>query len=260
MHDSWAPSYDPAPARAPVIRGGIPCQRITPVGHRRGGLVSGYAGVRDKDSLGVMGSSIAPRAAPEVDASVDWKGTSRYEIVRLLGQGGMGAVYEAWDRDSNQVVALKTLLHATPAALYMFKQEFRTLADVHHRNLVRLNELVMAEADRVFFTMELVRGTDFLAYVQRSGGRSGSGQPPQALGATAATDAGVAQEAIASRLRTITTRAVPARRRVHRASRRWTSCTATSSRPTCSSRRKDASCSSTSACNGVCAGRRRRAS
>jgi serine/threonine protein kinase len=99
----------------------------------------------------------------------DWKGTARYEVLRCIGKGGMGVVYEAFDRERQQLVALKTLLNSSPAALYMFKQEFRTLADVHHRNLVRLHELVVAEGNRVFFTMELIHGTDFLEYVRRPG-------------------------------------------------------------------------------------------
>src|SRR5215472_2986862 len=99
----------------------------------------------------------------------NWKGTSRYEVRRCLGQGGMGVVYEAWDRDSGQLVAVKTLIHSTPAALYSFKQEFRTLADVSHPNLVRLHELVMTDPDHVFFAMELVRGTDFLTHVLAAG-------------------------------------------------------------------------------------------
>jgi serine/threonine protein kinase len=98
----------------------------------------------------------------------DWKGTTRYEVIRCIGKGGMGVVYEAFDRERQQRVALKTLLNSSPAALYLFKQEFRTLADVHHRNLVRLYELVVGEDGRVFFTMELVHGTDFLTYVQRA--------------------------------------------------------------------------------------------
>ncbi len=111
---------------------------------------------------------ISARPVPSEPARPDWAGTERYEIVRYLGRGGMGAVYEARDRESGQSLALKTLLNATPAALYMFKQEFRTLADVDHPNLVRLYELVMNESDRIFFTMELVRGTDFISYVRGS--------------------------------------------------------------------------------------------
>ena len=76
----------------------------------------------------------------------------------------MGSVYEACDRETRQHVAIKRLLYFSPNSLFMFKQEFRTLADMCHPNLVRLHELA-AEGERIFFTMELVRGTDFLGYV-----------------------------------------------------------------------------------------------
>ncbi|HEY5148080.1 MAG TPA: AAA family ATPase, partial [Polyangiaceae bacterium] len=109
----------------------------------------------------------------------DWKGTARYEVLRCIGRGGMGVVYEAFDRERQQHVALKTLLHSSPGALYLFKQEFRTLADVHHRNLVQLYELVVTEDDRVFFTMELVNGTDFLTHVQRPGSRTSRDEPSE---------------------------------------------------------------------------------
>jgi eukaryotic-like serine/threonine-protein kinase len=99
--------------------------------------------------------------------AVRWRGTGRYEVLRCIGKGGMGAVYEALDRERQQLVALKTLLHFGPAALYRFKQEFRTLADVHHTNLVNLYELVVGEVEEAFFTMELVRGVHFLEYVQQ---------------------------------------------------------------------------------------------
>jgi eukaryotic-like serine/threonine-protein kinase len=118
-----------------------------------------------------VGAELDPAAAG------DWKGTSRYEVRRRLGHGGMGVVYEAWDRDSRQLVALKTLICATPAALYLFKQEFRTLADVSHPNLVRLHELVMTDTDQVFFAMELVPGTDFLTHVLKPGMRRKSVRP-----------------------------------------------------------------------------------
>jgi eukaryotic-like serine/threonine-protein kinase len=94
-----------------------------------------------------------------------WKGTKRYELVRVIGEGGMGVVYEAIDHERHQRVAVKALLNFSPDALYRFKNEFRTLADVRHDNLVRLHEFVMDDAGDVFFTMELVRGSDFRTYV-----------------------------------------------------------------------------------------------
>src|SRR5580698_4814633 len=117
--------------------------------------------------------------AGTLDADAEWKGTARYEIVRRIGVGGMGAVYEAFDRERRQRVALKTLLRFSPAALYRFKQEFRTLADVHHPNLVHLYELVVSEAAPVFFTMELVPGTDFIAHVLRSNVARSSDRPTE---------------------------------------------------------------------------------
>jgi len=112
-------------------------------------------------------SSLGPSALPSRLA--EWTGTERYQVRRCIGAGGMGTVYEAFDRERGQPVALKKLRHFSPAALYLFKQEFRTLADVVHPNLVRLHELVATEAHDVFFTMELVQGTEFLAHVRGRG-------------------------------------------------------------------------------------------
>jgi serine/threonine protein kinase/tetratricopeptide (TPR) repeat protein len=94
----------------------------------------------------------------------------RFELLRPLGEGGMGVVYEAFDRERNAKVALKTLKatisrKASAQALLRFKREFRALQDLHHRNLVTLGELI-AEGQQWFFTMELVDGYDFLAYVR----------------------------------------------------------------------------------------------
>jgi serine/threonine protein kinase len=110
----------------------------------------------------------------------EWKGTARYEIVRRIGEGAMGVVYEAFDRQRGQAVAVKRLLHFTPAALYRFKQEFRTLADLHHENLVLLHELVVTDEHGAFFAMELVAGTDFQSYVTRAAGPPASAEMPLA--------------------------------------------------------------------------------
>ena len=112
-----------------------------------------------KGSLPDAGASMEIAPSPS-----DWLGTPRYEVRGRIGSGGMGAVYEAFDHERGQLVAVKTLLRFSPAALYRFKQEFRTLADVVHPNLVHLYELVATDADHVFFAMELVRGVDFLVH------------------------------------------------------------------------------------------------
>jgi serine/threonine protein kinase len=110
----------------------------------------------------------------------EWRGTARYEVRRCIGGGGMGTVYEAFDCERGLSVALKRLRHFSPAGLYLFKQEFRALADVVHRNLVRLHELVAVDPQDVFFTMELVSGDELPAYV-RAGGAPSYGRLRDAL-------------------------------------------------------------------------------
>ena len=89
----------------------------------------------------------------------------RFTLVRRLGAGGMGVVYEAYDQERGELVALKTMRRVDPIALVRFKQEFRTLSDITHPNLVNLYELFAVD-DRWFFTMELVEGCDFVSYVR----------------------------------------------------------------------------------------------
>ena len=92
---------------------------------------------------------------------------SRFEIRRLLGWGGMGVVYEAFDRERRQRVALKTLRSLDAAGRLRFKNEFRSLVDLAHPNLVRLGEL-LEENGQLFFTMELVVGVSFVDHVRGS--------------------------------------------------------------------------------------------
>jgi serine/threonine protein kinase len=103
---------------------------------------------------------------PNVPSSFlpDFQGTDRFRVVRQLGAGGFGVVYEVADRERNAHVALKVLRRSDAAHLYRLKQEFRALAEISHPNLVSLYEL-LSDGGRWFFTMELVPGTEFVRSV-----------------------------------------------------------------------------------------------
>ena len=103
-----------------------------------------------------------PRAAPS--SSEEFTGTDRFELVRRIGVGGMGVVYEVGDRERLARFALKTLPPLSQHRLSLFKNEFRVLRGLSHRNLVTLGELVK-DRDHWFFTMELVEGAPFLSWV-----------------------------------------------------------------------------------------------
>ena len=98
----------------------------------------------------------------------DQLASERFELVRELGAGGMGTVYQVVDRDSGAVLALKTLQLLDPVALSLFKNEFRSLSGIVHPNLVTLHELV-AEGGRWFLTMDLIKGRSWLDWLWGDG-------------------------------------------------------------------------------------------
>ncbi len=92
----------------------------------------------------------------------------RYEILQLLGEGGMGAVYKASDRELNRFVALKVIrreLASNPAILARFKQELLLAHQVTHRNVIRIYDLGEAEGVK-FITMEFIEGRDLRSLIR----------------------------------------------------------------------------------------------
>ena len=92
----------------------------------------------------------------------------RYEILQMLGEGGMGAVYKATDRALDRFVALKVIrpeLASNPSILARFKQELLLAHQVTHRNVIRIYDLGEAEGVK-FITMEFIEGRDLRSIIR----------------------------------------------------------------------------------------------
>ena len=93
---------------------------------------------------------------------------NRYEILQLLGEGGMGAVYKAKDHELDRPVALKVIrpeLAGHAGILQRFKQELLLAQQVTHRNVIRIFDLGISDGLK-FITMEFVEGRDLSSLLQ----------------------------------------------------------------------------------------------
>lgn len=91
---------------------------------------------------------------------------SRYRIVRLLGQGGMGAVYEAIDERLETTVALKETMFADERLRKQFEREAKLLAGMHHPALPRVSDH-FGEGDGQFLVMQFIPGYDLSQMMAR---------------------------------------------------------------------------------------------
>src|SRR5712672_3135264 len=111
----------------------------------------------------VAGSSKISAAAAEPDTlDIGTVLAGRYELLKLIGQGGMGAVYKARDKELDRVVALKLIrpeLAKNPEVLRRFKQELILARQVTHKNVIRIFDLGQSDGIK-FITMDFVEGQD----------------------------------------------------------------------------------------------------
>ena len=96
---------------------------------------------------------------------------NRYQIIQMLGEGGMGAVYKANDIELDRIIALKVIrpeLASNPEILQRFKQELILARQVTDRNVIRIFDLGEANGIR-FITMEYVEGESLYHILRRQG-------------------------------------------------------------------------------------------
>src|ERR1700736_431218 len=95
----------------------------------------------------------------------------RYEIIQMLGEGGMGTVYKAKDRELDRLVALKVIRaeYANhPETIRRFKQELILARQITHRNVIRIFDLGIADGVK-FITMDFVEGRDLSKILSERG-------------------------------------------------------------------------------------------
>jgi eukaryotic-like serine/threonine-protein kinase len=115
-----------------------------------------------------------PQSAVSSSSAIFAPGTvvgARYQILKILGQGGMGAVYQARDQELDRTIALKVIrpdLASNAGILQRFKQELILSRNVTHKNVVRIFDLGEAEGTK-FITMEFVEGEDLRGVLRHHG-------------------------------------------------------------------------------------------
>jgi eukaryotic-like serine/threonine-protein kinase len=96
----------------------------------------------------------------------------RYRVTRLLGEGGMGAVYEAEQDQPRRTVALKVIKpgFATPETLRRFQHESQALGRLQHPGIAQIYEAGTADTafgPQLYFAMELIRGLPLHEYAEK---------------------------------------------------------------------------------------------
>jgi serine/threonine protein kinase len=99
----------------------------------------------------------------------------RYEVRQILGQGGMGLVYRAYDTVVRREVAVKTILDIPdPASLQLFYKECEVLASMSHPNIVEIFDIGEFEEEgkkKPYFVMPLLPGTTLEHFIRKASHR-----------------------------------------------------------------------------------------
>ncbi|WP_437276649.1 protein kinase [Sorangium sp. So ce375] len=119
--------------------------------------------------LAASGARPAPDPADAVATGPRQVLAGRYELLGLVGVGGMGSVYRARDLELEEVVAVKMLrreLSVAPEVIDRFRREVRLSRKVTHPNVARVFDIGEHEGDR-FLTMEFIDGEPLAALLAR---------------------------------------------------------------------------------------------
>lgn len=152
---------------------GAPAMSRTPSGFDSGGdrtMDGGDAGTlygaheTPSPAITPRSSAVTPSGAATFSSGLQpgMEFGPRFRIEKLLGEGGMGKVYKAYDKELERVVALKTLqpeLMSDPNVTLRFKQELLLASRISHRNILRIHDLSEVSGVK-YITMAFIEGKD----------------------------------------------------------------------------------------------------
>jgi WD40 repeat protein/serine/threonine protein kinase/tetratricopeptide (TPR) repeat protein len=114
------------------------------------------------------GSTVESERSPTGRRAAEWPVVAGYEILAVLGQGGMGVVYKARQTGLHRLVALKMIAsgsQATPRDIARFRLEAEAVARMQHPHIVQIYEIGEAEG-RPYFALEFVEGGSLAAKIR----------------------------------------------------------------------------------------------
>ena len=122
-------------------------------------------------SKGIPVSPTETLETPKEELTTGSVFAGRYQIIEVLGKGGMGKVFRALDKKLNEEVALKLVkpeIASDKKTLERFSNELKIARKIAHKNVGRLYEL-MEEKGIYFITMEYIPGEDLKSFIKRAG-------------------------------------------------------------------------------------------
>ncbi|HEV3343588.1 MAG TPA: protein kinase, partial [Pirellulales bacterium] len=130
---------------------------------------------------GFSGAGLASPERSEASVPLDFLAPSRrpdslgrlghYEVLEVIGQGGMGTVYKAEQDSPRRTVALKVVRpgFASPAIVKRFNHEAQILGRLHHPGIAQVYEAGLADDGQPYFAMEFIHGLPLDEYARRRG-------------------------------------------------------------------------------------------
>ena len=163
---AWVQGGRRSPCGASIVPGGPFCDPRRVTGLDTGASEGGSSAAQDDATVVEKSGLSAGDVAVQI--GLDPRAMGRFQILRRLGQGGMGVVFSAYDEELDRRVAIKLLRGdrlRDPEALQLFRSEAQAMARLSHANVVQIYEVGEHEG-QLYIAMEFVQGRTLRRWLQ----------------------------------------------------------------------------------------------